>query len=255
MYSNNLQYASYPSLKGKKVLITGGATGIGAAIVRHFVHQGSNVAFMDCNCEAAGMLVQELQGNVTFTEVDLRDIEALEGAFASCVDQLQGLSVLINNAGNDDRHATDRVDSAYWDDRVAVNLKHVFFSSKLARSEMKKSGGGSIVNFGSITWRLGTGDLPVYAISKAALLGATKVMARECGVDKIRVNMISPGWVMTERQIKMWLSNEGEKILYERQCLKEKLMPEDIARVALWLASDDSRLVTNQEFIIDGGWW
>jgi NAD(P)-dependent dehydrogenase (short-subunit alcohol dehydrogenase family) len=185
---------------------------------------------------------------------DLRDIEALRACIAQAKDALGPIRVLVNNAGNDDRHATKDVTVEYWDDRVAVNVRHQFFAAQAVRPQMRDAGGGSIINFGSITWMVGDGDCPAYVTSKAAITGMTRALAREFGPERIRVNCMVPGWVLTERQVKLWLTPEGEKQIDDRQCLKDRLYPPDIARMALFLAADDSRMCSSQHFIVDGGW-
>ena len=164
------------------------------------------------------------------------------------------IRALINNAGNDDRHQTADETVADWDDRMAVNLRHQFFAAQAVRPQMREAGGGSIVNFGSITWMVGDSDCPAYVTAKSAIVGLTRALAREFGPESIRVNSVMPGWVMTERQIRLWLTPEGERQIDERQCLRSRVYPPDIARMVLFLAADDSRMCTSQNFIIDGGW-
>jgi NAD(P)-dependent dehydrogenase (short-subunit alcohol dehydrogenase family) len=184
----------------------------------------------------------------------LRDIEALRRAVQEASERHGPIRVLVNNAGNDDRHATDRVTADYWDDRMEVNLRHQFFAAQAMRPMMRNAGGGSIINFGSITWLVGDPDCPAYVTAKAAIGGLTRALAREFDLENIRVNCVLPGWVMTDRQVKLWLNEEGERQIAERQCLKQKLYPPDIARMVLFLAADDSRMCTSQNFIVDGGW-
>lgn len=250
-------FASYPSLRDKVVFVTGGASGIGASLVEHFAAQGARVAFVDVAEEAGRALAARVAetgaAKPVAMDCDLRDIDALQAAIARVGRELGPVRVLVNNAGNDDRHAVADVTPAYWDERMAVNLRHQFFAAQAVWPQMKAAGGGSIVNMGSIVWRLGMGGLPVYATAKAAVCGLTRSLARDFGPDAIRVNTVLPGWIMTERQIALWLTDAGEKALMEDQCLKEKIYPPDVARLVLFLAADDSRMITSQDFIIDGG--
>jgi NAD(P)-dependent dehydrogenase (short-subunit alcohol dehydrogenase family) len=240
------------------VFITGGGSGIGESLVRHFCAQGSRVAFVDVAEEASRQLVADIAADDSepplFIPCDLRDIETLRVAIGQAVALNGPLQVLCNNAGSDDRHQTEDVTVAYWDDRMAVNLRHQFFAAQAARPHMKELGGGSIINFGSITWMVGDPDCPAYVTAKAAIYGMTRALARELGPERIRVNCMVPGWVMTERQVRLWLTPAGERQIDERQCLPDRLQPSDIARMALFLAADDSAMCTSQQFIVDGGW-
>ena len=250
--------AIYPSLKGKTVFITGGATGIGAAHVAHFAAQGAKVAFVDIQEAPARILVAGIaalgQPEPLFLPCDLRDIAALQGAIRDAADQFGPINVLVNNAAHDQRHAWQTVTVDYWEDRMQVNLRHQFFAAQAVRPLMRDAGGGSIINLGSITWLVGDADCPAYVTAKAAVGGLTRALAREFGPEKIRVNCVLPGWVMTERQMKLWLNEAGERQINERQCLNERLYPADIARMVLFLASNDSRMCTSQNYIVDGGW-
>ena len=250
--------ASYPSLAGRSVFVTGGGSGIGAQIVRRFCEQGCRVAFVDIDRGASDELVAALttEGLAAplFMPCDLRDIEALRATVAEAGRANGPITVLVNNAARDDRHPFDTVTPEYWDERFAVNLKHQFFAAQAAYPMMKQAGGGSIVNMGSTSWMVGQGGMAAYTAAKSAVLGLTRSLARDWGPDKIRVNSIAPGWIMTERQISKWLSPAGEQELMARQCLKRKLYPDDIARVVLFLAADDSSSMTNQSYIVDGGW-
>jgi NAD(P)-dependent dehydrogenase (short-subunit alcohol dehydrogenase family) len=252
------QFAIYPSLKDRVVFVTGGGSGIGAGIVEHFCAQKSRVAFVDIAADASHALVEAIgkagHPKPLFMPCDLRDIEALRGAVAEAGKALGPIRVLVNNAGHDDRHKPTDVTVAYWDDRIAVNLRHQFFASQAVYPQMKAAGGGSIVNFGSISWMNAEGGYPAYTASKAAVHGITRGLARDWGPDSIRVNTVVPGWIMTERQVKLWLDETGERQIRENQCLKEKMHPPDIARMVLWLVADDSRLCTAQNFIVDAGW-
>lgn len=250
--------AVFPSLKGKSVFITGGGSGIGEGLVRHFCQQGAKVTFVDIATKPAHSLVELIAMSgltaPTFIECDLRDIDSLRNAIAQCAQKQDPIRVLVNNAGNDDRHKSDDVSVEYWDGRMQVNLRHQFFAAQAVRPQMREAGGGSIINMGSITWLVGDGDCPAYVTAKAAVGGLTRALAREFGPEKIRVNCILPGWVMTERQVKLWLTPEGERQIEQRQCLPDRLYPADIARMALFLAADDSQMCTSQNFIVDGGW-
>ena len=250
--------ARYPSLEGRSVFITGGGSGIGASLVEHFCRQGAKVGFVDIAEAPSRALVERIAATGAarpdFIACDLRDIEALREAVAAAARKHGPIRVLVNNAGNDDRHQTEQVTVAYWDERMQVNLRHQFFAAQAVRPQMRDAGGGSIVNFGSITWMVGDPDCPAYVTAKAAITGLTRALARELGPEKIRVNCVLPGWVMTDRQVKMWLTPEGERQIDERQCLRERLYPSDIARMALFLAADDSRMCSSQQFIVDAGW-
>ena len=252
------QPARYPSLAGRVVFITGGGSGIGESLVEHFCDQGAKVTFVDiakAPSEAvAARIAAKGQAAPDFIQCDLRDIEALRKAVATTQAKHGAVRVLCNNAGNDDRHWTKDVTVDYWDDRMAINLRPQFFAAQAVRDQMRDAGGGSIINFGSITWMVGDADCPAYVTAKAAITGLTRALARELGPEKIRVNCMIPGWVMTERQMKLWLTPAGEQQIADRQCLQERVYPADIARMALFLAADDSRMCTSQHFIVDGGW-
>ena len=250
--------AIYPSLRDRPVFITGGAAGIGAALVEHFCAQGSKVAFVDIDRAAAAATVERIaakgDSQPLFIACDLTDIEALQAAIKSASDRLGPFRVLVNNAANDERHAIDEVTPEYWDQRLAVNLKHQFFAAQAVWPMMAKAGGGSVINMGSVTWLVGQGGMPCYSAAKAAVVGLTRSLARDLGPHNIRVNSILPGWIMTERQVELWLNPNSEAELMRRQCLKRKLYPDDIARVTLFFAADDSAACTNQNYIVDGGW-
>jgi NAD(P)-dependent dehydrogenase (short-subunit alcohol dehydrogenase family) len=250
--------SSYAGLTDKTVFITGGGSGIGAAFTRAFAGQGSRVGFVDIAEEASRALVAQIQKEARtaplFIACDLRDIAALQAAIEKIRGELGDIGVLINNAGNDDRHAMDQVTPAYWDERMSVNLRHMFFAAQAVAPQMKRLGGGAIINLGSIIWRLKHTGLPVYNVIKASVTGLTRVLAREFGPFGIRVNTISPGAVWTERQIKLWYTPEVEKEVMAGQCLKTRVLPSDVANMALFLASDAAEKCTAQDFIVDGGW-
>ncbi|MDQ0394901.1 SDR family NAD(P)-dependent oxidoreductase [Labrys monachus] len=251
-------FATYPSLASKVVLITGGASGIGEAHVEHFCAAGARVGFIDRNIQAAESLVARIVaagGNAPhFLHADLRDIEATQGAIAGFAAAHGDVDVLINNAAHDERHDIETVSVAYWDERIALNLRHLFFCAQAVTPGMIRKGGGSIVNVGSFSWRVGLGGMPIYVAAKAGIEGLTRGLARDLGAHDISVNTLVPGWVMTQRQIDLWVTPEVEEELAQRQCLKSRVTPADIARMALWLAAADSRMCTAQSFVVDGGW-
>jgi NAD(P)-dependent dehydrogenase (short-subunit alcohol dehydrogenase family) len=249
--------ATYPSLAGRTVLVSGGASGIGEAVVRAFAGQRARIAFVDIMEEAGTRLAEELSGQgaeVVFLPCDLTDIAALQAAVTRVAAELGTITVLVNNAANDTRHDWRNETPESFDARMAVNLRHFFFAIQAVAPGMIEAGGGSIVNFGSISWIVGSRDLPVYMTAKAGIHGMTRSFARELGAHRIRVNTVLPGWVMTERQLKLWVNEETDKLLAERQCLPDRLQPDDLARMVLFLASDDSAMCTAQNFIVDGGW-
>jgi len=250
--------ASYPSLEDRVAFVTGGGSGIGASIVEHLCAQRARVAFVDIAREASEALVERIarRGDPapSFLPCDLRDIAALRAAVGEARARLGPIRVLVNNAAHDERHSIEQVTPEYWDDRFAVNLRHQFFAAQAVAPDMAAAGGGSIVNLGSTSWLVGQGGMPAYLSAKAAVAGLTRALARDLGPMNIRVNCIVPGWIMTERQVTLWLTPEGEQELLRRQCLKRKLVPEDVARVVLFFAADDSSACTNQSYIVDGGW-
>ena len=247
--------ATYPSLNDRTVLVTGGASGIGEAIVRAFVGQGARVGFLDVDVAAAEKLVAELPPErVAFEACDLRDIAALRASVEAIRTRLGPITILINNAARDDRHDMDSVTSDYWDERIATNLKHQFFAAQAVAPDMRAAGHGAIVNMGSVSWMIGQGGMPCYTTAKSAVQGLTRSLARDLGPHNIRVNTVVPGWIMTQRQLDLWLNPESEAELMTRQCLKRKLVPDDVARVVLFFASDEAGACTNQNYIVDGGW-
>lgn len=251
-------FARYPSLRDRTVVVTGGATGIGASIVTHFAEQGARVGFVDFDGDAGRSLLAGLGSGAErcrFVEADLRDVAQLRAALTRLASELgRAPTVLVNNAARDDRHSIEEVTPEYWDERMATNLRHQFFSAQALIPGMVESGGGSIINMSSVSFLLGQGGMPVYLTAKSAAIGLTRALARDLGKHHIRVNSVIPGWIMTERQTRLWLTPEGETKIAEEQCIPEKLYPPDIARMVLWLAADDSRLVTAQSFVVDGGW-
>ena len=250
--------AIYPSLKDRVVFITGGGSGIGAAIVEHFCRQGARVGFVDIDADCAGELVTRMEAaghhKPEFVACDLRDIAALRAAIGQIREALGPITVLVNNAANDQRHDIDEVTPEFWDDRIAVNLKHQFFAAQAVYPDMEAAGGGAIVNVGSVSWMIGQGGMPCYTTAKSAVAGLTRALARDLGPKNIRVNCVVPGWIMTQRQIDLWLTPEAEEDLMKSQCLKRKLYPDDIAKAILFFASEDAGAFTNQSYVADGGW-
>ena len=250
------QGAVYPSLAGKRVIVSGGGTGIGEGIVEGFVSQGAAVAFVDVQEEPSEALVERLSDAPiapVFVRCDITDSHDYGSKVAQLIDRLGGCDVLVNKAANDDRHSLAEVTPEYWDERMAVNLKHQFFAAKAVLPAMKRAGGGSIINLGSISWHLGLPDLALYQTAKAAIEGLTRSLAREFGRDGIRVNAIIPGNVQTPRQMK-WYTPEGEAEIVAQQCLEGRIQPSDIAAMALFLASDDARFCTAHNYWVDAGW-
>jgi NAD(P)-dependent dehydrogenase (short-subunit alcohol dehydrogenase family) len=251
-----MSLARYPSLIDKVVFITGGGSGIGAAMVEAFAEQKANVAFVDIAIEPSKELVAKIGAShppPLFLHCDLTDIAALEAAMEEARQRMGPIAVLVNNAANDQRQAADEVSEEDWDRTMALNLKHQFFAAQIARRSMRELGGGAIVNFSSTAWMLGVPRLSVYATAKAAVVGLTNSLAREFGPDNIRVNAIAPGAVITERQRRLWMSEEHIADFRARQCINRTLLAEDVARLALFLSSDDSAMITKQCYQVDGG--
>jgi NAD(P)-dependent dehydrogenase (short-subunit alcohol dehydrogenase family) len=249
--------AIYPDLKGQVVLVTGGGSGIGEAIVRRFAAQQAKVAFIDIAVEPSRALVRELESAGTpvhFEPCDLTDIPALQRSVAAIRKRLGPIQVLVNNAAHDERHATEDVTEAMWDGRIAVNLKHQFFCAQAVIPDMKSLGKGAIINLGSISWIIGQGGMAGYTASKSAVLGLTRSLARDFGPYGIRVNAVAPGWIMTQRQVEKWVTPQGEAEIVARQCLKRKLEPVEVANVIVFLASEEASACTSQHYIVDGGW-
>lgn len=252
------QPAIYPDLAGKTVFITGGGSGIGAAHTMGFAGQKAKVAFVDIAEAESKALVEtvaaETGSKPLFIKCDIRDVNALQAAMARVGKELGDIAVLVNNAANDARHKTEEVTVEYWDDRMAINLRPMFFTAQAVLPQMKRLGGGAIVNFSSISWMVKSPDLMAYVTAKAAVNGLTSGLARDFGPHNIRVNTVSPGWVMTERQMKLWLNPAADAIRAKSQCLEAKVQPEDLADMVLFLASDAAAKITAQEFIVDAGW-
>jgi len=249
--------AIYPSLSGMSVAISGGATGIGAGIVRAFAAQGSKVGFFDIAEEAGTALAAELTGaghNVTFVPCDITDTTTYQKELGRLAQRNGDILALVNNAANDQRHAWKDLTPDQWDERVAVNLKHAFFAIQSVAPGMIEAAKGSIINFGSISWMILAGEMPAYTASKAAAHGLSRSLARDLGQSGIRVNTLVPGWVMTERQLKLWVGEEGDALIDANQALKGRVLPADIAAMVLFLAADDSSMISAQDFLVDGGW-
>lgn len=243
--------AVYPSLRGKRVLVTGGGSGIGAGIVEGFARQGADVTFFDLTNGDSQALAAKV--GARYVENDLLDVSATQRAITKLQDEGGAFDVLVNNAANDDRHSIEDVTEEYWDNRLGVNLKHMFFCSQAVMPGMRTKGGGVIVNLGSISWHLALPDLVLYQTCKAAIEGLTRALARDLGPDNIRVTCVVPGNVRTPRQLQ-WYTPEGEAEIVDAQCLKSRLVPEDIAAMVMFLASDDARLATGHEYWVDAGW-
>jgi len=252
-----MRFATYPSLENSNIFVTGGASGIGRSLVEHFCAQGSRVMYIDIDGKAGAALAEEMKaaGNrAEFAPCDVRDIAGLQTAIDTFDRDAGGIDVLLNNAGSDTRHAVTEVDVDYWENRMQVNLRHQFFAAQAVVPGMKRRGGGAIVNFGSVMVRMGSPGAVGYVTAKGGIEAMTRALARELGTLRIRVNCLLPGWIMTDRQIELYLDAEGESRIAERQCIPDKLYPEDVARMALFLAADDSAHITSQNFIVDGGW-
>lgn len=248
--------AVYPSLRHRRVLITGGATGIGAATVKAFADQGAQVAFLDINNAAGVELATQLaqaEHPPLFWDCDLMDLQALSSTIGAICEQIGAVEVLINNAARDDRHQIADVTPELWDELMGVNLRHQFFASQAVLPGMLAAGGGVIINLGSITFLKGFTNMPVYVIAKGGVVGLTRALAKEWGPQGVRVNCIIPGTVLTERQQRLWLTPEMEAERLHSQALKDWILPDDVASLALFLASDDSRMCTGQNFVIDAG--
>lgn len=253
-----MQYATYPSLQGRKVLITGGATGIGEAFVTGFAEQGAQVAFLDIQDEAAANLSARVAAHghpaPLYLHCDMTDLDAVRTSVAEAIGQMQGLDILINNAGNDQRHSVEEVTPELWDRLMAVNLRHQFFVTQAALPTLKLSEAASVVNMSSIAWIIPGVTMPAYITAKAGIVGLTKTLAHEVGKDGIRVNCILPGAIVTEKQRRLVLTPAYSAEILSNQAIKRHLLPDEVARLALFLAADDSSAITGQSHIIDGGW-
>ena len=252
------QLAKYGSLQGKRVFITGGGSGIGESLVAEFAAQGALVAFVDIAVDASEALCRRLaEAGLTaplFRHCDITDIASLQAVMAELAGKLGDFDILVNNAANDQRHQAQDVTLEYWNERIAINQRPMFFTCQAVFEGMKRQGGGSIINVSSISWHMKSGGYPVYATTKAAVVGLTRGLARDYGAHNIRVNTVTPGWVMTQRQIELWVDEAAEAEIKKSQCLPSKLMPQDIAAMVLFLASDDGAMCSSQEFIVDAGW-
>ena len=246
------EYATYPSLRDQVAFVSGGATGLGAEFVTQLAAQGVRVGFVDIQDDAGQALAEEVGG--LYQHCDVRDLDALRQAIAATGEQLGPVTVLVNNAANDQRQSVESLSPAEWDEFMEINLRHHFFATQAVVPMMRQAGRGSVVNLGSISAHIDLMDLPVYITAKAGIEGLTRTLARELGPDGIRVNCVMPGWVMTERQLSQWITPEAEESIRRNQCLPHKLYPEDVARLVLWLAAEDSRSCTAQRWIVDGGW-
>ena len=252
-----MRFATYPSLVDRNTLVTGGASGIGRSLVEHFCAQGARVRFVDID-EAAGVALaakmKSLGFQAEFAVCDVCDIPALQSAVAAFARVTGGIDVLVNNAGSDTRHDALDVDVGYWESRMQVNLRHQFFAAQAVAPAMKRRGGGSIVNFGSIMVRMGSPGAVGYVTAKGGIEAMTRALAREFGPGRIRVNCLLPGWIMTEKQLTTIVGPAENAMIDAGQALKGRVYPVDIARMALFLASDDSKMISAQDFIVDGGW-
>lgn len=256
--SQSDKFARYPSLCGRTVIVTGGASGIGEALVEAFATQQAKVAFIDIQEQAGEKLLARLDAaghsGVSFYKCDLTDLTALKGTIDRIIADLGGVDVLVNNAGNDTRHTIEDVTPEYWDKAMSVNLRHIFFMIQGVIPSMRSRGFGSIINKSSIGWIIPSTKVAVYVTAKAAIVGLRRTLSHELGSDNIRVNSILPGAILTERQRQLWFTEEYKAEILGRQALKRLLVPEEVARLALFLAADDSSAITNQSYVVDGGW-
>lgn len=258
MSTKKSSLAVYPSLQGQRVFVTGGATSVGAAIVSAFAAQGAQVAFVDIADAQSAELAASIQaqgfGPVWWRRCDVCDVAALQAALAQAQQELGDFSTLVNNVASDDRHTLESVTPDYWDERMAVNQRPAFFAIQALVPGMRRLGGGSVINLGSTGWQQKSGAYPCYAVAKSSMNGLTRGLADTLGADRIRINTLSPGWVMTQRQLSKWLDDEAINSIRKSQCLPDMIQASDVARMALFLASDDSAMCTAQEFKVDAGW-
>ena len=252
------QRTQIPSLRDRAVFITGGGSGIGAAMVTAFAEQGARVAFIDIDGQASEQLAESIEATGLpkpwWRLCDVRDVAALQKTIAEAAESLGDFQVLVNNVASDNRHTLESVTPQYYDERMAINERPAFFAIQAVVPGMQRLGSGSVINLGSTGWQTKGAAYPCYAIAKSSVNGLTRGLAKTLGRDRIRINTVSPGWVMTERQLKLWVDAEGELEIQRNQCLPDKLRPQDIARMVLFLASDDAAMCTAQEFIVDAGW-
>jgi len=254
---NGTNFAIYPSLRDRVVIITGGASGIGEAIVRAFAQQGARVRFLDVQDDAAAALIESLgsaRNLPVYHHCDLIDIGALQETIGRIAAEAGTVDVLVNNAGNDTRHNVSDVTPKFWDQTMAVNLKHQFFAAQAVIPAMQRAGQGSIINMSSIGWVIPSVNQSVYVTAKAAIVGMTRTLAHEIGDSNIRVNAVMPGAILTERQKRLWLTDAYKAEVLHNQALKRMILPEEVARLVLFLAADDSSAITNQSYVIDAGW-
>lgn len=256
--STIISLAVYPSLRGQRVFVTGGATSVGAAIVSAFAAQGAQVAFIDIadaqSAELAASIQAKGHGSVWWRNCDVCDVAALQVVLTQAQTELGDFSALVNNVASDDRHTLESVTPKYWDERMAVNQRPAFFAIQALVPGMRRLGGGSIINLGSTGWQKNSSVYPCYAVAKSSMNGLTRGLAESLGADRIRINTVSPGWVMTQRQLSNWLNEETIRTIRQSQCLPDMIQASDVARMALFLASDDSAMCTAQEFKLDAGW-
>jgi NAD(P)-dependent dehydrogenase (short-subunit alcohol dehydrogenase family) len=252
------QFATYPSLRGQVAFVSGGATGLGAEFVDQLAAQGVHVGFVDLLDDEGRLLAERIarrgDPEPLYRCCDVRDIPGLQEAIADTGRRLGPVTILVNNAASDERHAVETLGVDEWDDRLRVNVRHHFFATQAVAPMMRAAGRGSVINLGSISAHIDLLDLPAYITAKAGIEGLTRTLARELGPDGIRVNCVIPGWVMTERQLRDWVTPEAEASIERNQCLPQKVYPADVARLVLWLAAEDSRSCTAQKWIVDGGW-
>ncbi|HEY1161276.1 MAG TPA: SDR family NAD(P)-dependent oxidoreductase [Terracidiphilus sp.] len=258
MPDGNRSFALYPSLEGRAVLVTGGATGIGESIVNHFARQGSRVAFFDIQDEPAQRLVESLAAEGCpvphYLHCDLTDVGALKSSVEEVLAAWGTVDVLVNNAANDQRHNISEVTPEYWDQSLAINLRPQFFMIQAVLPAMRRAGRGSIINMSSISWMIPSTGAALYVTAKAAIVGLTRTLAHELAADGIRVNAVLPGAIVTERQKRLWYTPEYKAEIMASQAIKRDILPDDVARLVLFLAADDSSAITNQSYVVDGGW-